>query len=81
MRGVVRGATTMSIFRSAFERILGLRVWVLVTGLLVLGGVTAVVAQTNTDGSGSADVSTLAGRALSHLSKVSFLECSDHMCA
>ena len=51
----------MSIFRSAFERILGLRVWVLVTGLLVLGGVTAVVAQTSTGGSGSGVVSTLAG--------------------
>lgn len=38
---------------NAFERVLGLRVWVLVTALLVLGGVTAVVAQTNTGGSGS----------------------------
>jgi NHL repeat len=51
----------MSIFRSAFERILGLRVWALVIGLLVLGGVTAVVAQTNPTGSGSGVVSTFAG--------------------
>ena len=55
----------MSIFRNAFERVLGLRVWALVTGLLVLGGVTAVVAQTNPGSSGSGAVSTLAGSGVS----------------
>jgi hypothetical protein len=56
----------MSILRSAFQRIFVLRVWVLATGLLVLGGVTTVVAQTNANSSGSSTstsvmVSTLAG--------------------